>query len=110
MRSEALLWALAGLAGLLLAAGFLVLAVRRFGRQASTLVEPPLFKRLADAHALSPAQRLLLLRLASRQGLPNPALYFVSPSRLASGLASLRDEDLRTARDAGGMMELLFRA
>ncbi len=110
MRSAALFWVLTGLLGLLLVVGFLALAVRRFGRQISTLVEPPLFKRLADAHGLSPAQRLLLLRLAQRQGLPNPALYFVSPSQLARGLAILRDEDLRSARVAEGMAELLFRA
>jgi hypothetical protein len=110
VRSEALFWILTGLVGLLLVFVFLVLTVRRFGRRVSTLVEPPLFKRLADAHGLSPAQRLLLLRLASRQGLPNPALYFVSPSLLARGLAILRNEDLRTARGAGGMAEILFRA
>lgn len=109
MRSEALFWALTGLVGLLLLVGFLALTVQRFGRQVSTLVEPPLFRHLADAHALSPAQRLLLLRLAQRQGLPNPALYFVSPSLLARGLASFRDEDPR-GRAAGGMTEILFRA
>ena len=104
-----LFWVLAGLVGLLLVVGFLGLAVQHFGRQVSMLGEPPLFKRLADAHALSPAQRLLLLRLASRQGLPNPALYFVSPSLLARGLASFRDEDPR-GRATGGMTEILFRA
>ncbi len=110
MRHEALFWALTGLVGLLLVVGFLVLIVQRFGRQVSTLVEPPLFKRLADAHGLNSAQRLLLLRLAQRQGLPNPALYFVSPSQLARGMIILRDEDPRTARAAVGMTELLFRA
>ena len=108
MKGDMLFWTLVALVALLILVGFLALLVQRFGHQVYTLVEPPLFKRIADAHGLDAGQRLLLLRLAQRQGLSNPALYFVSPSQLGKGMILLKAEDPRTARSAAGMVERLF--
>lgn len=105
---DPLFWLLVGVAALLLGIGFLAIAVRHFGGRVAGLVEPPLFKRIADAHGLTPAQRSLLLRLALRHRLPDPATYFISPSGLSRALLHLRAENPQAARGAQDLMTRLF--
>lgn len=101
-------WCLVALLAVLLAAGLLALTVRRFGRQVAAVVEPPLFKRIADAHALDTLQRRALLRMAQHQGLPHPESYFLSPKSLEAGLTWLRRNDPRAFRALQGIPERLF--
>ena len=108
MMGDIIFWGLVSLVATLLAAGLLALTVRRFGRQVSAVVEPPLFKRIADAHTLDASQRRALLRMAQHQGLPRPESYFVSPRTLEAGLTRLRQSDPRSFRALQGIHERLF--
>ncbi len=90
MNEDNLLLLLSGLFALLLAGAVLVLVIRRAGTRLGAGMEPPLFRRLSDAHGLHGFERRILLSLARRDSL-DPAVFFVSPSTLA---AALRGEGL----------------
>lgn len=101
-------WCIVSLVAVLLAAGLLALTVQRFGHQVSSLVEPTLFKRISDVHALDAIQRRTLLRMAQHQGLPRPEVFFLSPRTLEAGLTRLRTSDPKAFRALQGIRERLF--
>lgn len=107
----ALPWVLGGLAALVALAGLLALAVKRFGRHLATAAqESPLFRRLAEAHALTAEERHALAVMALAQGLADPAALFVSPTSLARGIELLRSRSPAVARAASRLPERLFGA
>lgn len=108
MTADLVFWSVVSLVAVLLAAGLLALTVQRFGLQVAAVVEPPLFRRIADAHALDALQRRALLRMAQRQGLPRPEALFVSPKALEAGLARIRGTDPKAFRSLAGIRERLF--
>ncbi len=85
MEPSTLALVLGGLFGLLVLGILLVLVMRRSGKRLAAGLEPPLFRSLADAHGLQTPDRRTLLALARRDAL-DPAVFFVSPSTLASAL------------------------
>ena len=85
MSPGVLTFVLNALFALLLLGAVLVLVMRHAGGRLGAGLEPPLFRRLADAHGLHGYERRILLSLARRDG-TDPALFFVSPSALEAAL------------------------
>lgn len=105
---DVVFWTVTSIVALILVGGFIVLLVHRFGRHLASVVEPPLFKRLADVHELSPAQRIALLRLAQIRGLARPESFFACPRLLEAGLSRAAQADPKTSRALHGIRERLF--